>query len=219
MRLLQFLFRNGNHIVHLFYLFFLLLQTHPGVLTSRREGRQGSHCQIKNRNECSELWRTVWGVCVVIDSQSYLLCADSKHFCSSRSLKVERFWTEARMYTQFETWVAQTHWLNFNVTFFGGPSSKIAKWSEPDEQTCRNKHYGDCLQTFFLIFAFLSLCLFSVTILWGNPDAFSLCLGVLFPCQAWEMIAFVINKTICHTSSIPDTSALTGGHHREVFGL
>lgn len=74
-----------------FIFFSLLLQTHPGVLTSRRAGRQGSHCQIKNGNECSESWRTVWGVRVVIDSQSYLLCADSKRCCSSQSHKVEWF--------------------------------------------------------------------------------------------------------------------------------
>ncbi len=91
MRLVQFLFRNGNRIVHLFYLFSLLLQTHPGVLTSRRAGRQDRHCKIKKRNECFESQRTVWGLRVVIDSQSYLFCADSKHCCSSQSLKVELF--------------------------------------------------------------------------------------------------------------------------------
>lgn len=46
-----------------FIFFFLLLQTHPGVLTSRRAGRQGSHCQIKTGMNAQS--RGVqYGVCV-----------------------------------------------------------------------------------------------------------------------------------------------------------
>ncbi len=82
----------------------------------------------------------------------------------------------------------------------------------------KDKHNrADYLQTFSPFLFLSSLRSYSREILRLFTNEETLCVGALSPCQAWRMIVFVIKQTIHHTSSIPDASALTGGHHAEMF--